>query len=193
MTLFDEPATKRCTKCSETKPISDFYAMKGMRDGFRNDCKACNLAAKKARYDADPRPDIERMQRWVEANRDRWNETQRRRRARPEVKARERGAYLLRKYGITLEEYDVLFERQGGVCAICGALPTEGISLHVDHVHETGKIRGLLCFRCNNALGDFGDDAQVLRQAIRYLDSFDADELDDLVRRRVRALVAVAG
>ena len=59
---------------------------------------------------------------------------------------------------------------QGGVCAVCSREPTPGISLHVDHDHETGRIRGLLCFRCNNALGDLEDDPALLRVATRYLE-----------------------
>ena len=54
---------------------------------------------------------------------------------------------------MTLEDYERMFDAQGGVCAICGKPRPEERTLHVDHDHETGEIRGLLCFSCNNALG----------------------------------------
>lgn len=58
---------------------------------------------------------------------------------------------LQQKYGITVEQYEMMFAAQEGLCAICRMPPTVK-SLHVDHCHATGKIRGLLCTRCNNAL-----------------------------------------
>lgn len=78
---------------------------------------------------------------------------------------------LLRKYGITPERYDELLAEQGGGCGICGALPEtqqHGV-LPVDHDHATGEVRGLLCSSCNNGLGRFHDDADLLRAAIAYL------------------------
>jgi hypothetical protein len=71
---------------------------------------------------------------------------------------------------MTLDEYNAMLAEQGGVCAVCSRPPTSGISLHVDHDHATGRIRGLLCFRCNNALGDLEDDPALLRAAARYLE-----------------------
>jgi hypothetical protein len=162
--------TKRCVQCGEVKDLEDFYKMKGMRDGHRNDCKACNLAARRARYLSDPQKAIKRVKDWQVANRGRHLETQRRRRQRPEARARERAGHLKRKYGITLQEYERLLAAQGGRCAICRRLPRGDISLHVDHEHGTGRVRGLLCFRCNNALGDFGDSRDLLQSAVRYLE-----------------------
>ena len=59
---------------------------------------------------------------------------------------------------------------RGGGCAICEAPPPENGSLHVDHDHETGEVRGLLCFSCNGGIGQFQEDPLILRAAIRYLD-----------------------
>ena len=81
--------------------------------------------------------------------------------------------HLLRKYGITLEEYNGLLEKQKGKCAICKTI-TSKRRLDVDHCHETGKIRGLLCLNCNAALGNFKDDPILLRTAIEYLKVGDA-------------------
>jgi Recombination endonuclease VII len=71
-----------------------------------------------------------------------------------------------RVYGISLEDYDVMFERQGGACAIC---KRTGVTLCVDHCHLTGEVRGLLCIRCNSAIGFCSDDPAVLLAAADYL------------------------
>lgn len=84
---------------------------------------------------------------------------------------------LKSKYGITLEQYNDLLKKQNGVCAICLSLETRTYknknivveSLCVDHDHETGKIRGLLCHKCNSALGLFMESEESLEKAINYL------------------------
>lgn len=73
------------------------------------------------------------------------------------------------EFGITLDDYNVMVERQRGVCAIC-QMPENGKSLAVDHDHKTGIVRGLLCANCNNGLGRFKDNINVLLAAIHYLD-----------------------
>jgi hypothetical protein len=161
---------KRCNKCGEIKPLADFYRMPEMRDGYRNDCKACNLAAKAARYQANPERARERTQRWRIANPDKYAATQAAFRASGGKKQADRRSHLKRKFGLTVEEYDAMLARQGGGCGICGRPPRPDISLHVDHDHETGRIRGLLCFRCNNSLGDLDDDPVLLRAALRYVE-----------------------
>ena len=182
---------KRCAKCGSLQPLDQFYKAKGTRDGLRGDCKSCFKLRAKARYEADPASAIARVKRWQQANPDRLNAYRRRRRLEPEVKRRERAGHLKRKYGITLEAYDAMLMKQGGGCAICKQEPGTDISLHVDHDHETGRIRGLLCFTCNNALGDFEGDAALLRSAIAYVEAPIAAELDELARRRARALVGL--
>jgi hypothetical protein len=79
--------------------------------------------------------------------------------------------HLKDRYGITIEEYDLLVQAQNGRCAICGTTNPGGrkVRFCVDHDHITGKIRGLLCSPCNRALGGFHDDPQLLRVAINYL------------------------
>ena len=74
--------------------------------------------------------------------------------------------HLKARYGISRDTFEEMWERQGGLCAIClRELPS-----HVDHDHSTGQVRGLLCFRCNAGLGQFGDDTMTLAMAIGYLD-----------------------
>ena len=76
-----------------------------------------------------------------------------------------------REYGLTDSEFRALLEAQGGVCAICGNGETSKRyrTLSVDHDHETGAVRGLLCNRCNPMLGYARDDIAVLQGAIEYL------------------------
>lgn len=79
---------------------------------------------------------------------------------------------LFDKYGITLEDYDEMLKAQDGKCAICGCKSEDngryGV-LYVDHNHNNGKIRGLLCESCNLGLGIFKDDIGILNNAIKYL------------------------
>lgn len=82
-----------------------------------------------------------------------------------------REIHLRNKFGITPAQYDEILERQGGMCAVCGAPPTRGISLHVDHDHGTGEIRGLLCFRCNNGIGLYHESTDLLERAASYLNA----------------------
>lgn len=83
---------------------------------------------------------------------------------------RNRNNMLMRKYGITVEQFDVLFEAQGERCAICyGTVPGGTGHWPVDHDHETGKVRGVLCSNCNVSLGGFKDDPAVVDRAAAYL------------------------
>lgn len=79
-----------------------------------------------------------------------------------------RAVSLKSRHQMTIAEYDVLFERQKGRCVICKQTQ-KGLRLAVDHSHQTGERRGLLCRSCNLGLGNFHDDPSVLRSAIRYL------------------------
>jgi hypothetical protein len=74
------------------------------------------------------------------------------------------------------------------LCGICGQPPSARISLHVDHDHRTGRVPGLLCFKHNNALGDFDDDPDLLRAALRYVEP--PVERDLLIDARVAELKA---
>ena len=183
---------KTCTKCGETKPLSEFYAMKGMRDGHRNDCKSCNLAAKAERYRRNPEPARERTRQWQRDNRERYLAKQAAYVTSGKKARANRKSHLKRKFGLTLAQYDAMLAAQGGRCAICRRPPNPKISLHVDHDHETGAVRGLLCVRCNNGIALFDEDHEVLREIAAYLDAHDPEvqEMAALVRERARSLVA---
>ncbi|KKN45592.1 hypothetical protein LCGC14_0681570 [marine sediment metagenome] len=82
----------------------------------------------------------------------------------------ERKYNLKKNYGMTLRDYDVLFRKQKGCCAICERHQSDfNFHLAVDHDHKTGMIRGLLCQRCNQILGYFNDSRGFFMKAIRYL------------------------
>ena len=81
-----------------------------------------------------------------------------------------RGRRFKYKYGITLADYNKMFKKQKGRCAICGAHQSElKEALRVDHNHDTGKVRGLLCHHCNTGAGNFRDDPILLRKAAKYM------------------------
>lgn len=84
-----------------------------------------------------------------------------------------RDGIIRRQYGITLDEYNQMLENQDYKCAICGNEDeVEGRRLAIDHCHTSGKVRGLLCGKCNRGLGLFYDTATLLQNAISYLDKY---------------------
>ena len=182
---------KKCTKCGVVQPLDNFYKAGGTRDGHRGDCKACFQKRAKARYPLVREIAIERAKQWARENPARLRETKRRYAESGRKAAADRRSHLKRKFGLTVEQYDAMLAAQGGVCAICGRPPRDDISLHVDHDHETGQVRGLIDFRCNNALGDFDDDAARLAAAIRYLDRHDPEtqRLTQQIKQRAHALI----
>jgi Recombination endonuclease VII len=173
---------KTCRDCGVSKPLEDFYVSAGCRDGHRPECKACNLAARRAKYAENPRPCIDRVLKWQHENRDRYLQRLREYNSTPAKKVSNRKSHLKRKYGLTLEAFDELLEAQGGGCAICGNPDAD----NVDHDHATGRVRGILCFNCNLAIGHIADDEDRLFGAIAYLAR--DDRLGELARGRVVAL-----
>ena len=89
------------------------------------------------------------------------------------AKLARRNQLLQKNFGVTLDQYNFMLESQNGVCAICNLhTEKEKRMLAVDHCHKTGKIRGLLCRFCNQAIGQFNDDIQRLDNAINYLKKY---------------------
>ncbi|QCW23048.1 hypothetical protein [Synechococcus phage S-B05] len=138
-----------CNKCGETKEFKSF-SPKGKRvDGSRKYSSHCKPCQAKVKKE----------------------------RYSPE---RKREKDLKSKYGITLNEYDDMLTRQNYKCAICGTDDTtfsNGKRFHVDHCHTTGKVRGLLCGKCNVALGHIGDNIDTLSRMINYLNDNHTDPL----------------
>lgn len=108
-----------------------------------------------------------RMRAWNANNRDKVREAQKRFR---DANPRKVKANLLRKYGITLEQFEAMLKDQGNACKICKTSTPGGKgTFHVDHCHKTGVVRGLLCHHCNALLGHAKDQVTILEEAIRYL------------------------
>lgn len=85
----------------------------------------------------------------------------------PESRRREK---LKSRYGISPEQYDEMLKRQGGVCAVCEKNGHTKHPLHVDHDHETGQVRALLCAKCNIALGSMDEDADRIKALAAYIE-----------------------
>lgn len=132
--------------------------------------KADRAANDKARKARDPEKFDNWKASWRERNREHLAAKQR---AWNRANALKVKASNLRKYGLTLEQFAELHELQRGLCAICGLLMklnTNGKqACNVDHCHKTGRVRGLLCTRCNMAIGQFADSPDLMLKAIAYL------------------------
>lgn len=154
--------TKLCTKCLRVKPLSEFHRNRSRPNGYHEQCKQCRnvdgrayRAANGEKYNARARGYYAR------------NYSRERSRATPE---QARDSRLRRTYGITLDDYDEMLMAQGSGCAICGKAPDKnGRRLCVDHNHNTGRVRGLLCDGCNKALGNLQDSPELCRLAAQYL------------------------
>jgi hypothetical protein len=132
-------------------------------------------ARRKARRAKDPEAAREYERAWRASNRERDKEAKRAwAKANPDkVRAQqERGKKRAREkslkalYGITVTEYDTMHQAQGGRCAACGDVPDGNLS--IDHCHETGRVRGLLCSPCNLALGSLREDPSRIAGLLAY-------------------------
>ncbi len=139
---------KECKDCNNTKPFSEFHPRTKSRwekykdspAGYQPHCKDCHNQRRRDYY---------------KGNADKRKDT-------------DRNYRLKHTYGIDLQEYNQMFKEQGGVCKICETNPDKR-NLCVDHCHQTGKVRGLLCVPCNLALGYMKDDINLFERAIKYL------------------------
>jgi hypothetical protein len=146
------------------KPETEFYAEKTCKDGLRPDCKACHSNRGKAWYAQNREKAIAYVKRWQQDNPERLREYRLKNREKRALQMR--GLHLRRTFGMTIEEYGELLAAQGGGCAICGDEPINDQSLHIDHDHDV--VRGILCVRCNNGLGQFKEDPDLLIRAAEY-------------------------
>ena len=149
--------TKKCAKCKGIKPLSEFHRNRSKADGLNNLCKPCNNAHSIAGYYAN------RAER--RAGQAAYSKT-------PRGQANAKRAVLKFNYGITLEDYNLQLTQQNGRCAICNTDSPGGRhkkSLYVDHNHETGKFRALLCHNCNAGIGHFKENPEFMQRAIEYL------------------------
>ena len=182
---------KICFKCKKEKSLDEFYNNKQSKDGCTSRCKECldeytkqpeirarrRLISNKWRKE-NYQKDLESKRKWNkdhpewiknyrathQKERDEYLEKN-----KDKIKARHQEYWYQKKYGITLQDKINLLQEQGNVCAIC-KIPIFNVhGAHLDHDHKTGKVRGILCKQCNNALGGFQDNIEILESAIKYL------------------------
>lgn len=150
---------KECTKCKETKSKTNFCSRKASKDGLNLWCRSCHSNNNKAWQKQNP----DKVKKDKKSYYDKYPE-------------RVHNKELKHKYGITKEEYDVLLSNQNNKCKVCEQEElTKGRGgkvrkMAVDHCHKTNKIRGLLCAKCNQALGLLDDNVESLKRAIKYLE-----------------------
>jgi hypothetical protein len=133
----------------------------------RQRCDTCTKTRKHA-------TDSAKAKRWRDENRERareqWNRYNRKRLADPEHRRRKRDDFMRRAYGLTPADFEALLASQAGGCAICGGGAVgPGTRLHIDHCHNSSRVRGLLCGKCNTAIGLLDDNAERAEQLARYL------------------------
>jgi hypothetical protein len=139
--------------------------LQGRRYVNRKICPACSKEQAKAFATANPEKINVKRPAWNAANREKVNAY-----SRTKSKEQVKNTRLKNGYGITLADYNKMFEIQGGCCMICKRHQSVlKRPLAVDHCHVTNKIRGLLCANCNPMLGFAKDSVETLQAAIKYL------------------------
>lgn len=190
---------KRCRDCGETKPIVEFWKWKGSKDGHALYCRDCfgfrnaaTIARRRERQGLPPLvprakpPEVPEGLKWCRDCAEikplemfvlsKKSPTGRGSYCKPCQNARgeesrqrlhggSREYHLRRRYGIGVKVFEAILAEQDGKCLICERPDPE----HVDHDHQTGKVRGILCFNCNQGLGNFRDDIRSLIRAVNYL------------------------
>jgi len=152
---------KICSKCKISKELEDFYKDRHSDDGHNSRCKECRDATYKKWYNS-------------EKGQEKARKYSKEYYSKSENKEKTRAIGIFRRFGITSQDYDKMYKNQKGVCAICKnkEICPRHKHLSVDHNHETGKIRGLLCNTCNKALGLFKENPQYLKNAVKYLKKY---------------------
>lgn len=171
---------KTCPRCKKQKGLEFFHRNKRTKDGLQAYCHSCereygrdwqqrnkdHLNAKgRARHAANPEKTKEVQQRYRANHRD--------------LVAYRRRKVTLAAYGLTVKQYELMLVGQGDCCALCGSADPEHWSgqFQVDHCHKTGRVRGLLCARCNGGLGLLGDSPEILRRAALYVEGATLDQI----------------
>jgi len=142
---------KKCYRCKIDKPFDAFSKNVNRKSGATTYCKLCSTIISREYRQHNP----EKMREYE---------------SRPEVVRRKQDWHLRRKYGISIELFDKLFEIQGRCCGICHTTSSGGTGgWHTDHDHSTGKIRGILCAQCNLLIGMARENPELLVLIAHYL------------------------
>jgi hypothetical protein len=146
---------KLCPWCNKNLPLNCFTPGKHYHGGISSYCKICRAEKEQERRKTKP------AQKSVKEYK-----------VRNKIKTK--NYELKRKFNISLEDYNNLLQNQKFSCAICNKQKSDKLNrlLAVDHCHITGKIRGLLCTNCNMGIGNFQDNLDLLKIAIKYLEKY---------------------
>lgn len=171
------PKTKVCGTCKQHLPISEFHKKQGKH---RSNCKTCHAAytrhwyvnnkeKRRAYYQGYAAKNVDKLRGYRAKSADKLK-------LDPDWVARRKAWsdqwHLKRKYNLTLEQWRALHDAQGGLCVLCkkrGNGRGKNGRLYVDHCHDTGRVRGLLCRHCNTALGILGDSPEKMEMVMSYL------------------------
>lgn len=147
---------KKCSKCKKIKQTQEFNPDKRSKDGCYSSCRICKNKECATYRKNNPDKIKTSGKKWRDKNPTWFREND-----------------LKNEYGMSLNEYNQMFNNQNGCCAICKKHQSNFKKvLAVDHSHKTGKVRKLLCHKCNNAIGLFLDNSQICYNAGDYLREF---------------------
>ena len=157
-----DPVKQTCTLCGDTKLEDEYY--RRSNGDLRSQCKKCwkimNKIQRQRHIKKRQEYDRNRESGWERSgSRDKWAPTDEQNFAN----------YLKRVYDITSEQFWAMHTEQDDRCAICRQEDTVHPKLSVDHDHESGEVRGLLCFACNTGIGKLGDSFETVQRAADYL------------------------
>ena len=172
--------TKICLTCKQNKPTSCFHKAKKEKDGLQYHCIDCSKKYHAKRYIEQKDKLKVQLKKYKQDNKEKldaaallWKKNN-----PDKVKQYQRTSNLRKNFGLTMDEYQQMLEKQNNLCAICGKPETfihhrtkEPARLAVDHCHKTNKVRQLLCRKCNSAIGLFHENVKVMQNAINYLES----------------------
>lgn len=150
---------RTCTACKNVLDDSMFYKRSDLPNKYHCKCKKCSVEYNNKQRKKTALKYYSAVRKHYYSNRDKMKKY-----------------YLSKRYNISIEKYDSMYDTQCGKCAICGkdilhisSLKNVKESAAVDHCHKTGEVRGLLCKNCNTGLGMFCDSVENLKNAIIYL------------------------
>lgn len=164
------PSFRICRTCRIEKPITEFYQSKARTDPTFTECKVCHKTRTKQVRQRNLTATRERERRYRLKATANTKESIRRYYRSEKGKRTIYSRYYQKRFGITLQEYEARLEAHNGVCAICLKPQKDKRRLVVDHNHQTGDVRGLLCTPCNIILGCWQDNSGTALRAATYLE-----------------------
>lgn len=169
---------KKCSKCEIEKPKSEFPKANDRKSGVRSRCKKCTSARKKEKHAENPERQRKYVRDWKKRHPEQKRQIEKNCRLKRlnHYRAKKCAQRKKRKYGLTEAQYWDLRRFQDDKCAICADYLERPC---IDHCHTTGIVRGILCIRCNTAIGSLKDSPDICRKAAAYLENFPKQNAED--------------